>query len=172
MTLPCSIAIKKADALFFLASAYSKRREAVMLQRDPMLSSPEPETLSPRSRPCSCTLHFYCRQQHSNIKKTGMIQYCIIFLGAPSGQGSVLLRGGHINSSRGCLGATMVFAAHRAIAGKPAKAWAFERLVTKMWFRRYGCSRKMDGENNGSKPYSKMDDLGGFTTPIFGVPPI
>ena len=27
---------------------------------------------------------------------------------------------------------------------------------------------KMDGENNGSKPYFLMDDLGGFTTPIFG----
>ncbi len=26
----------------------------------------------------------------------------------------------------------------------------------------------MDGENNGSKPYEQMDDLGGFTTPIFG----
>ncbi len=29
----------------------------------------------------------------------------------------------------------------------------------------------MDGENNGSKPYQSMDDLGGFyrfTTPIFG----
>ena len=25
----------------------------------------------------------------------------------------------------------------------------------------------MDGENNG-KPYEQMDDLGGFTTPIFG----
>ncbi len=26
---------------------------------------------------------------------------------------------------------------------------------------------KMDGENNGSKPYEQMDDLGGFP-PIFG----
>ena len=25
----------------------------------------------------------------------------------------------------------------------------------------------MDGENNG-KPYEQMEDLGGFTTPIFG----
>ena len=25
----------------------------------------------------------------------------------------------------------------------------------------------MDGKNNG-KPYEQMDDLGGFTTPIFG----
>ncbi len=30
---------------------------------------------------------------------------------------------------------------------------------------------KMDGENKG-KPYEQMDDLGGFTTPIFGGPPI
>ncbi len=29
----------------------------------------------------------------------------------------------------------------------------------------------MDGENNG-KPYEQMDDLGGFTTPIFGLTPI
>ncbi len=29
----------------------------------------------------------------------------------------------------------------------------------------------MDGENNG-KPYEQMDDLGGFTTPIFGSTPI
>ena len=27
----------------------------------------------------------------------------------------------------------------------------------------------MDGENNGSKPYEQMDDLGGFPTPIFGL---
>ena len=26
----------------------------------------------------------------------------------------------------------------------------------------------MDGENNGSNPMNKWDDLGGFTTPIFG----
>ena len=26
----------------------------------------------------------------------------------------------------------------------------------------------MDGENNGSNPMYKSDDLGGFTTPIFG----
>ncbi len=26
----------------------------------------------------------------------------------------------------------------------------------------------MDGANKGSKPYFLMDDLGGFTTPIFG----
>ena len=32
-------------------------------------------------------------------------------------------------------------------------------------------SPKMDGENNGSKPYEQMDDLGGFT-PIFGSTPI
>ena len=30
----------------------------------------------------------------------------------------------------------------------------------------------MDGENNGSKPYEQMEDLGGFTTPIFGLTPI
>ena len=30
---------------------------------------------------------------------------------------------------------------------------------------------KMDGENNG-KPFFLMDDLGGFTTPIFGSTPI
>ena len=30
---------------------------------------------------------------------------------------------------------------------------------------------KMDGENN-EKPYSLMDDLGGFTIPIFGSTPI
>ena len=29
---------------------------------------------------------------------------------------------------------------------------------------------KMDGENNGSKPYEQMDDLGGFP-PMFGGPP-
>ena len=30
----------------------------------------------------------------------------------------------------------------------------------------------MDGENNGSKPYFQMDDLGGnFQTPIFGSTP-
>ena len=35
-----------------------------------------------------------------------------------------------------------------------------------------GCKTpKMDGENNG-KPYEQMDDLGGFTTPIFGSTPI
>ena len=28
---------------------------------------------------------------------------------------------------------------------------------------------KMDGENNGSKPYEQMDDLGGFTNPYFWV---
>ncbi len=45
--------------------------------------------------------------------------------------------------------------------------------------RPYGCqpknngfSPKMDGENNGSKPYEQMDDLGGFTTPIFVKRPI
>ena len=27
----------------------------------------------------------------------------------------------------------------------------------------------MDSENNGSKPYEQMDDLGGFPTPIFGL---
>ena len=26
---------------------------------------------------------------------------------------------------------------------------------------------KMDGENNGSKPYEQMDDLGGKLPPIF-----
>ena len=31
---------------------------------------------------------------------------------------------------------------------------------------------KMDGENNGSKPYFLMDDLGGRPTPIFGLTPI
>ena len=25
----------------------------------------------------------------------------------------------------------------------------------------------MDGENNGSKPYEQMDDLGGFQPPLF-----
>ena len=31
-----------------------------------------------------------------------------------------------------------------------------------------GKTPKMDGENNGSKPYEQMDDLGGgFTPPIF-----
>ena len=30
---------------------------------------------------------------------------------------------------------------------------------------------KMDGENHG-KPYEQMDDLGGKTTPIFGLTPI
>ena len=30
-----------------------------------------------------------------------------------------------------------------------------------------GKTPKMDGENNGSKPYEQMDDLGG-NTPIFG----
>ena len=31
----------------------------------------------------------------------------------------------------------------------------------------------MDGENNASKPYEQMDDLGGkTTTPIFGSTPI
>ena len=30
----------------------------------------------------------------------------------------------------------------------------------------------MDGENNGSKPYEQMDDLGGIPTPIFGSTPI
>ena len=30
----------------------------------------------------------------------------------------------------------------------------------------------MDGENNGSKPYEQLDDLGGFTTPIYGSTPI
>ncbi len=30
----------------------------------------------------------------------------------------------------------------------------------------------MDGENNGSKPYEQMDDLGGFTTPICGSTPM
>ncbi len=34
-----------------------------------------------------------------------------------------------------------------------------------------GKTPKMDGENN-SKPYEQMDDLGGFTTPIFGSTPI
>ncbi len=29
----------------------------------------------------------------------------------------------------------------------------------------------MDGENNGSKSYEQMDDLGGFPTPIFGNAP-
>ena len=29
----------------------------------------------------------------------------------------------------------------------------------------------MDGENNGSKPYEQMDDLGGFSPPIFGSTP-
>ena len=29
----------------------------------------------------------------------------------------------------------------------------------------------MDGENNGSKPYEEMDDLGGKTTPILGLTP-
>ena len=27
----------------------------------------------------------------------------------------------------------------------------------------------MDGENNGSKPYEQMDDLGGFSHPYFWV---
>ena len=27
----------------------------------------------------------------------------------------------------------------------------------------------MDGENNGSKPYEQIDDLGGFQTPYFWV---
>ena len=31
----------------------------------------------------------------------------------------------------------------------------------KLWYP------KLDGENNGSKPYEQMDDLGGFP-PIFG----
>ena len=35
-----------------------------------------------------------------------------------------------------------------------------------------GKNSKMDGENNGSKPYEQMDDFGGFTTPIFGSTPI
>ena len=30
----------------------------------------------------------------------------------------------------------------------------------------------MDGENNGSNPIFQRDDLGGFTTPIFGLPPM
>ena len=29
----------------------------------------------------------------------------------------------------------------------------------------------MDGENNGSKPYEQIDDLGGFP-PIFGLTPV
>ena len=27
----------------------------------------------------------------------------------------------------------------------------------------------MDGESNGPKTYEQIDDLGGFTTPIFGL---
>ena len=34
-----------------------------------------------------------------------------------------------------------------------------------------GKTTKMDGENNGSKPYEQMDDLGAFP-PIFGLTPI
>ena len=34
-----------------------------------------------------------------------------------------------------------------------------------------GKTPKMDGENNG-KPYEQMDDLGGFTPPIFGSTPM
>ena len=30
----------------------------------------------------------------------------------------------------------------------------------------------MDGENNGSKPYEQMDDLGVPSPPIFGLTPI
>ena len=30
----------------------------------------------------------------------------------------------------------------------------------------------MDGDNNGSKPYEQMDDLGGGKPPIFGSTPI
>ena len=55
--------------------------------------------------------------------------------GAPHGSGvTVAERGGHINSSGGCPGATMVFAAHRAIVGKPAKVRAFGRLGKKCGF--------------------------------------
>ena len=32
--------------------------------------------------------------------------------------------------------------------------------------------KKMDGENNGSKPYEQMDDLGGKKNPMFGSTPI
>ena len=41
--------------------------------------------------------------------------------------------------------------------------WVFTKIV--------GKPPKMDGENKG-KPYEQMDDLGGFTTPIFGLTPI
>ncbi len=44
-------------------------------------------------------------------------------------------------------------------------------------YKLYGCFQKkgypnMDGDNNGSKPYEQLDDLGGFPTPIFGSTPI
>ena len=55
--------------------------------------------------------------------------------GAPLGSAvTVAERGGHINSSPGCPGATMVFASHGAIVGKPAKVRAFERLGKKRGF--------------------------------------
>ena len=38
-------------------------------------------------------------------------------------------------------------------------------------FKNRGKTPKMNGENNGSKPYEQMDDFGGFA-PIFGLTPI
>ena len=48
-----------------------------------------------------------------------------------------------------------------------------KQLVVQIWlltwvFPKIGEKTKMYGENNGSKPYEKMDDLGVYITPIFG----
>ena len=45
------------------------------------------------------------------------------------------------------------------------KVGCFQPKIGGFWYP------KMNGEHNGSKPYEQMDDLGGFTTPIFGSTP-